>query len=135
MDMLREAIKRAVSFKATKTAVAEELGTNPQVLWRWETGKKSMPDDKLVKLAEMTGADPVKLLGQYHYERWQQMGKAQSGIAIVGSVAAVLTVAASASLTSLGHLGSLIGNLLAVTPDTLRIMHRGSIRQAIISPA
>lgn len=96
METLKEAIARAMLFKRTKTAVAEDLGTNAQVLYKWERGKKSMPDDKIVKLAEMTGANPVELLGKYHYERWQEMGKAQSGSARAGAVAVVATAAAFA---------------------------------------
>lgn len=130
MKTLSEALQRAVMFKKTKTAVAKDLGTNPQVLYKWENGKLSMPDAKLVKLAEMTGANPVELLGKYHYERWQSLGKAQSGIATVGSVAAVALAAAAASLASIWSLGA----LLTAMPETLRIMHRGSNRQAAICP-
>lgn len=130
MKTLSEALARAVLFKKTKTAVAKDLGTNPQVLYKWENGKLSMPDAKLVQLAQMTGANPVELLGQYHYERWQSLGKAQSGIATVGSVAAVALAAASASLASVWNLGA----LLTAIPETLRIMHTKSSRQEGVNP-
>lgn len=53
-----------------------------------------MPDDSIVELAKMAGVDPVKALGEYHFE-WLRKKKAvarASGVLSACLVTAVITV-------------------------------------------
>jgi len=86
---VRRLIEKAARFKQTRGAIAEELGVGPERLSQWQSGARSMPDEKLIALAQMGGQDPKEALGNYHWER-AKVGKTLAAVALIASATAAL---------------------------------------------
>ena len=63
MDILGERLRQLRKLaKLSQEAVADELNVDMGRVSRWETGKRAVPPDVLVRLATLYGADDVELL-------------------------------------------------------------------------
>lgn len=83
MKSLERMIDKAAQICGSKSEIARTLGVSPQTLYNWESGRRSMPDDKIDVLAHLAGYDPIKALGEYHHERMRkkQTTPVRAGIA------------------------------------------------------
>lgn len=69
MQSIERMIDKALRSCLTKAEIARRLGVTPQRLNDWQSGYRSMPDEKLIELAHLAGVDEVKAAGEVIVER------------------------------------------------------------------
>jgi hypothetical protein len=94
MKSLKHLIDGALKMCPSKTAIAHTLGVLPQGLYDYETGRRHMPAEKVMRLATLANANAVIELGRYEAE-WlgKKTQRATAGIAGAVSILGVLSLA------------------------------------------
>ena len=87
MESLTGMIDRAAKVCGSKAKLAARLGVDGQRLWNWKSGRRPMPDEKIVELAHIAGVNPIKALREYAFERHTK----KKGVAIAGTAAAAIS--------------------------------------------
>lgn len=72
---VRRLVEKAAKFEGSDAAIAQRLGVDRHRLFQWKSGARSMPDDKLIQLAQLASQDPKDALGKYRWERYQEEKK------------------------------------------------------------
>lgn len=89
MESVKQVIDKAAKVCGSKKALAERLGVSPQRMWDYESGFRAIPDEKLIEIAHIAGANPIRALGEYAWERHTK----KKGSASVGTAAVVCFLA------------------------------------------
>jgi len=97
MTQILDLINKASQKTGGDSATARLLGTTPQVIYMWKTGRKPCPPEDQAQLAGIAGFDPVQALIRAHLERHEGTAKGEKLFTLLGK-RLLQTGAASVSL-------------------------------------